>query len=377
MRLLGRTIFREIFVSAVMGSVLFTFVLFLQRARPLFEFLVRSSGPPSTVAYLFALVLPQAVPLSIPLGVLVGTLITLSRMSADGEITALRAAGVPGRRVVPPIATFGFLAMWVAAAASLWLTPWSIRERYRLENQLIAGQLTADIQPRVFEERFPNSILYVSDVLTGPASRWRKIFLADITPPESRPPGTAERGDSPRITLASEAVAVPDVAGNRIQLSLRNASTYEAGKVPTDYVISASPVSDQALTAQKPNEVRATRPSIEMDTVPLYRQAYHASSLDRTAILESRIELHQRLALPLACLLLPLVGIALGMTSRRAGKSAAVVLTVALAFLYYMGQISFISMARQGTLPPGLAVWLPDIIFAVFGIFLIVRLEKA
>jgi lipopolysaccharide export LptBFGC system permease protein LptF len=43
----------------------------------------------------------------------------------------------------------------------LWLTPWSIRERYRVENQLIAGQLTADVQARVFEEQFPNTILYV------------------------------------------------------------------------------------------------------------------------------------------------------------------------------------------------------------------------
>src|SRR5437764_14910197 len=98
MRLLSRTIFREIFVSAILGSVLFTFVLFLQRARPLFEFLVRTSGSPSTIAYLFALVLPQALPFTIPLGVLAGTLITLSRMSSDGEITAMRAAGVPGRR---------------------------------------------------------------------------------------------------------------------------------------------------------------------------------------------------------------------------------------------------------------------------------------
>ena len=99
----------------------------------------------------------------------------------------MRAAGVPGRRVVPPILTFGFLAMWVAAAASLWLTPWSIRERYRVENQLIAGQLTADVQPRVFDEQFPNSILYVTDVTHRTTGRWKRIFLADVTPPESRP----------------------------------------------------------------------------------------------------------------------------------------------------------------------------------------------
>ena len=171
MRLLSRTIFREIFVSSLLGAVLFTFVMFLQRSRPLFEFLVRTTGTPSSVAYLFALVLPQALPFTIPLAVLVGTLITLSRMSTDGEITAMRAAGVPGRRVVPAILAFGFLAMLVAAAASLWLTPWSIREFYRVENSVIAHQLTADIQPRVFEEQFPNTILYVTDITSGQASR--------------------------------------------------------------------------------------------------------------------------------------------------------------------------------------------------------------
>src|SRR5580704_12656917 len=173
MRLLSRTIFREILISASLGVVLFTFVLFVRRAGLLFEFLARNSGPVRTIGYMFALVLPQALPLAIPLGVLVGTLITLSRMSTDAEITAMRAAGVSGRRVAPPILAFGFLAMCVAACATLWLTPWSIRELYRVENALIGTQLTADIRPRIFEEQFPNRILYVSDVITGTTTRWR------------------------------------------------------------------------------------------------------------------------------------------------------------------------------------------------------------
>ena len=54
-------------------------------------------------------------------------------------------------------------------------------------------------------------------------------------------------------------------------------------------------------------------------------------NLEKTAMLDARIELHQRLALPLACVLLALAGVPLGITSRRAGKSSAVVLTLALA----------------------------------------------
>jgi LPS export ABC transporter permease LptG/LPS export ABC transporter permease LptF len=375
MRLLSRTIFREIFASSFLGVILFTFVLFVQRSSFLFEFLVRNSDSPRQVAYVFVLVLPQVLPFTIPLGVLVGTLLTLSRMSTDGEITAMRAAGVPSRRVVPPILTFAILAMLVAAAASLWLTPWSIRERYRVQNQLIASQLTADVQPRVFAEQFPNSILYVSDVLAGTTSRWRRIFLADVTPPESRAPGAAERGDSPLITLATDALAVPDVALNRIQLSLHNGSTYTVGKDSATYNITQSPTGDQVLQARRQNEKAPSRPASEMDTVPLYRMAYRDPSLDKTAMLDTRIELHQRLALPLACVLLALTGVPLGITSRRAGKSSAVVLTLGLAMLYYMGLISLIKLAQMGTLPPGIALWIPNVLFATAGLILLTRLE--
>lgn len=374
MRLLSRIIFRDLFVSSLLGTVLFTFVLFLQRTRPLFELLVRSTGSLSSVAYLFALVLPQSMPLTIPLGVLVGTLITLSRMSTDGEITAMRAAGVPGRRVVPPIFGFGFLGMCMTAAASLWLTPWSIREFYKVENQVIQHELTADLEARVFEEQFPNTILYVSDITAGQASRLKRVFMADITPPDQRKPGTADRGDTPRITLASDAVAVPDIKLNRVTLALQNGTTYETDK-DNNYHISGAPTGEQGLEAQRNKEVSNSHPSTEIDTVPLYREAYHDKSIDRDQRLSDRIELHQRFALPLACILLSLAGVPLGITSRRAGKSSAVVLTVVIAFVYYIGLITCESLARQGTLKPEVALWIPDSIFAIFAIVMIARLE--
>lgn len=376
--LLSRTVFGEIFVSAVLGVALFASIVFLQLASPLFKFLVTSSGPPRMVALLFALVIPQALPFAIPLGVLVGTLLTLSRMSADGEITAMRAAGVPGRRVVPPILAFGFLAMCAGAASSLWLTPWSIYKSYLVLNQLIASQLTADVQPRWFEEQFPNKILYVSDVsdvTSGSVARWRKIFLADVTPAEDRPAGDAERGESPKVTLATEALAVPDAPNNRIQLALSNESTYTAGKEVKDYSINDSTKDDELLQAQRPDEKRDEHPVTEMDTRKLYRLAYRNPDADKLEVLQARIELHRRFAFPLACMLLALAGIPLGITTRRAGKSSAVILTVAIAFIYYMGNISLAKMASQGAIPAGIAMWIPNLVFAVFGLIRLARME--
>jgi LPS export ABC transporter permease LptG/LPS export ABC transporter permease LptF len=374
MRLLSRMIFREILVGSFLGALLFTVVLFLQRSRSLFEILVRTAGTPGTVAEMFALVLPRSLPFTIPLGVLVGTLLTLSRMSTDGEITAMRAAGVPGRRVVPAILAFGFVATWIAAGASMWLTPWSIRKLYDVENEAIAHELTADVEARVFGEQFPNMVLYVTDIITGPTSQWKRIFMADVTPPGDRKPGAADRGDTPRVTLSSSALAVPDVEHNRINLALKNGNTYEVDK-DGNYHISGAPAGTQGLEASKPDEVHSTRPAPEMDTRPLYRKAYFDKSQTREDILDERIELHQRLAVPLACILLALAGIPLGVSTRRAGKSAAVVMTVVIAFIYWIGLIGCISLARQGAMRPEIALWLPDIVFFVFAVIMIARLE--
>jgi LPS export ABC transporter permease LptF/LPS export ABC transporter permease LptG len=369
MRLLSRTLFREVFASATLGWLLFTSVIFLYLSRTIFQFVVQNPGPPKIVAKLFLLVIPQALPYTIPLGVLVGVLLALSRKSTDGEITAMRAAGISGRRVLPAILALGFLSVVIAFSASLWLTPWSIREMYRLRNVLAESQLHTDIQPQSFDERFPDTVLYVREIKPGPTSLWRQVLVIDLKP-------SAERGEIPKFTVAKEAIAQPDAEHNRIQLTLRNGSTYEANKDVTKYEASSFATNDLALEAEKPSEERASRHAREMDTVPLYRFAYKNREADAASIRDARVELHERFALPLACLVFALIAVPLGLSSRRRGKSPAVVITVALAFLYYLGLITSISVSQQGTLPVELAMWLPDIVFAVLGLLMLTRLER-
>ena len=377
MGLLSRAIFREVASSALLGTILFTFVLFLQRVGRLFEILVRSTAPPATVAYLFGLAIPFTLTFTLPLGVLVGVLIALSRMSSDGEITAMRAAGVPSRKVIGPVLAFATLATIVTAAASLWLTPYSTWRTYKILNQLIAAELTAEVQPHVFEEQFPNRIVYVSEVIPGTLTRWHNVFIADLTPRDEQKKEDQDRGEGPRITVASDAIAVPDVTRNVIQLTLDNGLTYDVGKDITQYfTTSALGKTDQILEASKPSEQRPTKAFTEIDTLPLYRIAYQDPTLDPEKRIEARIELHQRLALPPACFLLALIGIPLGVSSRKGGKSTAFVLTVALAFIYWMGLLGANGLAKQHKLPVGVAVWIPNVAFAVMGIVLLMRLER-
>jgi LPS export ABC transporter permease LptG/LPS export ABC transporter permease LptF len=369
-RLLGRYIFREILTSSLLGTLLATFVIFLHEADALLKLLVGTSPPPATIVELLALSFPPVLPFTIPFGVLVGILIGLGRLSADGEIVAMRAAGVSSRKVIAPVLTFALIGMGLASWASLRLTPYSYRESARIVGELAASRSSADVQPRVFIEDFPNTILYVDAVKPGPPGApvlWERVFIADITKPEERKKGIAEKADGPLITTALYAIATSDPKNNRVLLQMHDSSSHEMGKDLVSHDQWASVVS-QALQV-KPPEQTSQRPR-EMGTRQLLR--YKGDDT-----LEAAIELHQRFTFPVACVMLALVGIPLGIATRKGGKSAAYLIALFLGFFcYWLSSIALQNVAKQRTLSVPVAIWLPNAVFGIAGVFFLARMEK-
>jgi LPS export ABC transporter permease LptG/LPS export ABC transporter permease LptF len=370
-RLLGRYVFREILTSSILGTLLATFIIFLYGADALFKVLVGSSPRPAIVAELLALAIPPVLPFTIPFGVLIGILIGLGRMSADGEIVAMRAAGVPSRKVIAPVLLFAALGAGLAAWASLRLTPFSYNESARLLNQLLANRLSAEVQPRVFIEDFENTVLYVDDVKPSPPGSpvpWNKVIIFDTTKPEERKKGLAEKADGPLITVAHDAIATSDPKNNRIQLDLHNYSSHEMGKDRVSHDMAAPSVIQEL--AVKPAEQVIQKPR-EMST----RQLLHYTGPDR---LEAAIELHHRFAIPVGCVMLALVGIPLGIATRKGGKSAAYVIALFLGFFgYYLSSVTLVNVARQKTLSVPVAMWLPDAVFGLAGLVFLFRMERS
>jgi LPS export ABC transporter permease LptG/LPS export ABC transporter permease LptF len=369
-RLLGRYVFREILTSSLLGTLLATFVIFLHGADALFKVLVGTSPPPATVAKLLALAFPPVLPFTVPFGVLVGILIGLGRMSADGEIVAMRAAGVSSRKVIAPVLLFALIGTGLCAWASLRLTPYSYRESARILNELVANRSSADIQERVFIEDFPNNILYVDSVGQHPPGApvpWHRIFLADVTKPEERKKGLEEKADGPLITTAHDAVATSDPRHNRIQLELHGYSSHYMGKDLQSHDVESGVVS-QGLQV-KPPEQTTQRPK-EMTTRQLLR--YKGED-----VLEAGIELQQRFTFPVACVMLALVGIPLGIATRKGGKSAAYLVALFLGFFcYYLSSMTLQNVAKQRTLPVPVAIWLPNAVFGLAGLVFLARMEK-
>lgn len=356
MRILTRYILKEVLTHGLLGGVLFTFVLFMKELGPLLELAVRNSTSSSTVGEIFLLMLPNMFTVTIPMAVLVGTLLGLSRLAADSEITAMRAAGVGVWRFVGIVGVLATAAWGAGLANTLYLAPKASAQMLRLEDELKNTQATYEIQPRVFYEDLKNVVLYVEDVRAGTgAARWRRVFLADLTDPVS-----------PKVTTAEEAT-VASTDSQTLIMRLQNGMQHEtASDQPDQYTISTFTQTDLPLQATSTPD-----PHLGHSDAPVLALSNH-ELVERTKRPAGRwyqIELERRYAYPTACLVLLLVGVPLGISSKRGGKGAGFVLTIVLVFVYYFLSSTGVALARQNKLPVLAGVWMANLLFGVSGVF--------
>jgi LPS export ABC transporter permease LptG len=207
-------------------------------------------------------------------------------------------------------------------------------------------------------------VLYVQDVHTAQgAAVWKGVFLADISDPAN-----------PSITLAHEGILVPE-GQDRLHLHLVDGSTHETDLTQADhYQISTFQQTDIPLDLpSSENKADEQVPVKAIDTWALHD---HAASADVVSARVYLIEFHNRFALPTACLVLAMVGIPLGLSSKKSGKSGGFVLTIALVFVYYFISLVGVSLAKQGRVSPAFGAWLANLVFFAAALFLLWQAER-
>jgi LPS export ABC transporter permease LptG/LPS export ABC transporter permease LptF len=357
-RILTRYILGEILSYTLIGCAVFTFILFIRDLNHILDAVVRNSSTFGNIAEIFVFSLPNTFKVTIPMAVLVGILLGLSRLAADSEIIAMRASGLGVWyfvRVASIVAVGGTL---LGLANSVFVTPRANRSILEMEQALATSQASFEIQPHVFYEDFRNAVLYVQQVRGGTgASNWDKVFMADLSDP-----------GNPIITTAESATVVSD-SSQELLMRLRNGSRHETitGQ-PQQYNVSTFTQTDLPLTLSPQSETHLGRLDTAIYALPM------KALLARTHGPDARryvLELHTRFSYPAACLVLMLVGVPLGVISRRGGKSSGLVFTVLLVLIYYVLSYTGIALSRQGKLTPFLGVWMANLIFAFAGMFLL------
>jgi LPS export ABC transporter permease LptG/LPS export ABC transporter permease LptF len=369
MRILTRYILREVLSYAVLGGVMFTFILFTARLGSILELFVRGSASLTDVSLLIAYFLPDALVVTIPMAVLVGILLGLSRLAADSEITAMRAAGMGAVDFVRIISLVSFGALLLGLCNSIYLAPHAASALLKLEDRLKYAQASFEVEPRVFDEDFKNTVLYVQDVRPGNgAALWHHVFIADLTEPAS-----------PRITTADHAIVTTEGSGN-LHLLLSDGGVHEISSTdPDGYHIETFSSADLPMQSSAQDDAHISHKNTHILALSLSElrqriaegEAPDATDAQRFAARPYRVELNKRFSYPFACLVLMLVGVPLGLSSKRGGKSTGFVLTIALVFLYYFLSSIGVAFATQGKLPPFLGVWSANILFAIAGLILL------
>ncbi|HEV2425683.1 MAG TPA: LPS export ABC transporter permease LptF [Terriglobia bacterium] len=362
MRILARYVLKEIVSHSLIGLLVFTFVIYIPHISRLLEVVARRNLPITTVTVLFLAPVPAILVLTIPMAILVGILLGLSRLAADGEVIAARAVGIGTSSFARPAITYACAGWLLASAMSLYLAPRSNLELIRREAEVRNSQAAYEIQPRVFIEQFPRLLMYVQDVTRD---RWHHVFIADT----SRP-------GSPKVTLAESGTLVNDARSGSLVLHLEHGATHQVdGQNPSRYSVASFTETDIPLPPANAESV-TRRLSPAMQSLPLLIwTARHSSDVQERRA--AQVEFQNRLALPMASLVLALVGVPLGVFTRKGGKAVGVMVTILLAFIYYILMASGQSLARQGRVPPIVGLWVANVVFAVTGILMLAHLRRA
>ncbi|MBV8894126.1 MAG: LptF/LptG family permease, partial [Acidobacteria bacterium] len=256
------------------------------------------------------------------------------------------------------------LGAWLLALGNdVLVAPRSQAALERLQDRLKSSQASFEVQSNVFYEGFPKLVLYVQDVHSRPeAADWKGIFLANFTDPSS-----------PTITLAEKGILVGE-GPQTLHLHLTNGTTHETvpGQ-PERYQIETFDETDIPIDLPPSETQSQPLPVGQMTTTELWQgQARAEPNLQRWEL----IEFHRRFALATACIVLALVGVPLGLSFKKGGKSAGFVLTIVLVFAYYSVSLLGISLAREVKVTPAEGVWIANTIFFLAGVFLLWRVER-
>jgi len=368
MRIFTRYILREVTSYALLGGVLFTFVLFMSRMQAIMDLLVRGTASLSDALRIFADLLPNTLTVTIPTAVLAGLLLGLSRLAADSEVTAMRASGIGALSFVKIVSILCFAALALGLVNCLYFLPRGAADLLLLESELKTSQANFEVQPRVFYEDFSNYVLYVQDVPPGSgASVWRHVFLADLTEPANPNVITADQAViSRRSSTEGQNLRLQLLHGGQHQISLTDPSQYDFSTFGESNLPLQLVTQDSTHISRKNTHLQA------LTLTELYARIH--SGGPAADVLGARIELQSRFSYPFACLVLMLIGVPLGLSSKRGGKSGGFVLTLLLVFAYYLVSTIGVAFALSGKVSPFVGVWSANFVFALFGIALLQQL---
>lgn len=384
--ILRRYILEEVASLFALALLMLVTLLIIQRIIQITEWVVNRGVGLGTMLSLVLLLLPYFLVLVTPMALLLATLLAVNRLSADCEIIAIKASGIGIKSLFPPVLLLGGFCTALTLFLSLYLVP---RARVWTENILFdiaRSSAKSAVRVKNFYEITPGMVIYVDEVEND---KLKGVLLAQS--------GIGKKIDAKDvesvIVTAREGEFLSDGENLENYLFLYDGDIHVRSVDGRTYrQISFSKYSFKLDIEEQKRRGIERASDFEVMSVELLRSKYSEYSAKykeslkgsdeasvekrrayRTALVQIGVSIHQKFSIPFACLALALWGIPLGIQPPRASRYQGVVMSIVLAILYYLLVSGGKILATKFLVTPALAMWLPNVVVLVSGIYFLRR----
>ena len=334
--------------------------------------ITREKWPLQEVGRLLVLNIPTAVVLTLPVSTALAASLTINRMARDNEVTVLRGAGVPLWRIFLPIFAFGAVISFANLYIANRITPWAFKEQQNVESALNSITSSKVEQGRTIS--VDNKTISFTSATKAGKNKWRlnKVILVENNLPR---PGVAPEGEAyPRITTAQ--YAEYEKIGERGVWHLKNIVQHDYDKDGFTIMDAGAVEGTLDMTIDFNNVYSQPGQNDKLSYEELTQRAADAKRFgnSRDAV-TLEVERWFKLSLPLMGMTLALCGPPLALLFARAGAFTGILLSVIVSFVAWNTLLLMKSIGFGGYLPPVVAGWATNVVFTLFGLWLLKKQE--
>ncbi len=362
MRILDRYILKELLGPFFFGIAVFASILV--GTGPLFkiaQYLSQYGASIWTCVKLLALSLPAIIALTFPMAMLLASLMSFGRLSSSSEIVAMKCGGLSFYRLATPV----FLVAFGVSIFSMVFNEVMVPRANAAYSYIVHYEILKNTRPKSQEH------IVIKDISNGVLTRltYARKFDEDLSLMQGITVQEFEEGRLVRIENAEKAV------WKKGGWTMINGAIYdmtEDGRVERSLRFD-----EQVLPVEKePATVARDQKRPEEMTIRELKQ--HIQILKREQVRAGlfEVELNQRVGVPFACFIFSMIGVPLGIQSQRSSSSIGLGISVIVIFAYYAVMSMTMALGQGGTLPAYIAVWIPNILGLLAGIYLVHRASK-
>ncbi len=324
------------------------------------DYIINQHAPFFLVLRFVVFRIPQAIPMAFPFGCLFAALLAMGRVMGDNEVTAMRTAGIPVKRIVLAPLLFGVGMFAIAYCMNEWVAPASVDLSTRTFYQIIYHTDALPVEPQFFrKDPDTGNTFYVGQV----APDNRTMLDVQIFKPAKFGPWN-ETLQSKTASVAGSSLVLHDVIDTRY-----NDDGFVTNQQHVKSVTIGLPLGETA--SQFVSQVNNDPWTMSSKSLRTQVNALQSQGIGGTAMGNLQINLADKLAWPFSCIIGVLVAVPLALRFGKRGRMLGIALSIIAFFAYYLMVSAASAFGRNGAMNPYLAAWLPNIIIGVAGAVLL------